>query len=75
MEELICKNCKYFYDGECRNYYLTRAAKKRRMNESACEYWVEQDILSDKTISLKRKLLYISFQLEEIANSLKDDEK
>lgn len=75
MEEPICKNCKYFYDGECRNYYLTRAAKKKRMNDSECEYWVERDILSDKSISLKRKLSLIAFQLEEIANSIKDDEK
>lgn len=69
LEEAICKSCKYFYDGECRNYYLTRAAKKKRLNGSECEYWEEEKI------SLKRSLLDIAIQLEKIAYSLKDDEK
>ena len=75
MEELICKDCKHYFNGECQNYYLTRAGKKKRMKESECEYWVKRDFITDKTLTLKQKLSSLAFALAEIANSLKDEEK
>lgn len=71
-EEQICKSCKYF-DGKCKNYFLSRPAKTKRLNGSECEYWEEREVLSEEMKALKRELLEIAIRLENIVFSIKDE--
>lgn len=72
MKEPICKTCKYF-NGQCQNYNLTRAGKKKRKNGLPCEFWEAPPEVDLK--ELKAKLLDIAIQLEKVAYSLNGEEK
>lgn len=74
MENINCKKCKYF-DGQCQNFNLTRAAKARRLNGIECEYWQEKDQSEAVQKSTRQMLLDMAIQLEKIAYSLNDEQK
>lgn len=73
-DKKICDDCKYF-DGQCQNFNLTRAAKTKRFNGFECEFWEECKKQTEGTKSVKQTLLDMAVQLEKIAYALKDKEE